>query len=508
MKRLLPNRNWSMPVDNPPASGLADRFSLHSILFLSLLAYGIMAVWFPLMPNVSMIPPGDIRTFAPTLLGGLAYAALVVGLFALLMLGFQRAYREGAGARPLLFILLGATLLALPLLWSYPVNATDIFGYVIRGRIASAYGESPFSSPAAAFVGDPFMPLVGEWAGATTPYGPLWEIVATVLTAISGDSLLLGVLLFKCLALAAFLVTAGVIWQLLPEGRGRVAFTLLWAWNPGLLLTFVLDGHNDALMLMWLALGVWLGRRGRPAAGLGVMVLAALTKPVAVLALPFFILGFLHELPTSQARVRFGAISMGGALLLTWVAFIPWAGTGDLLRVPIDLALRLVQEATGGAGFSPAVWVYMILGQRVPIETIGATGRIIFAGMGLWLVWLGWRGRFSLRGVAEIFYGYVLTALNFRIWYAVWPFPWLLLDAGRLAVDGGDDGRRADYRLRVGFWFLLTSQLSVVLYGHARAFMLGGDQVMAHLIGVPFVFGLPWLLAMWPGWLSRPFHAA
>ena len=107
-----------MPVDNPPAPALADRFSLHSILFLSLLGYGIMAVWFPLKPNVSMIPPGDIRTFAPTLLGGLGYAALVIGLFALLMLGFQRANREGAGARSLRFILLGATLLALPLLWA------------------------------------------------------------------------------------------------------------------------------------------------------------------------------------------------------------------------------------------------------------------------------------------------------------------------------------------------------------------------------------------------------
>ena len=32
-------------------------------------------------------------------------------------------------------------------------------------------------------------------------------------------------------------------------------------------------------MLLWLVLGYWLGRRGRPAAGLAVMALAALTKP-------------------------------------------------------------------------------------------------------------------------------------------------------------------------------------------------------------------------------------
>ena len=482
----------------------ATRPSLPVILLLSAAGYGLMAWWFPLGPSVALSPPADIRAFAPTLLGGIVYAALVAAQFGLLVMAFRRAEREEAGARPLLFILAGGLLLALPLLWAYPINATDIFGYVIRGRIASAYGESPFSSPAAAFVGDPFMPLVGEWAGLTTPYGPLWELLAAGLTAISGDNLLLGVLLFKGLALTAFLATAVLIWRLLPAGASRVAYTLLWAWNPGLLMTFILNGHNDAMMIFWLMLGFWVARRGKPTAGFLVMVLAALTKPVAVLALPFFFIGEWRDLSGGRARARFAGMVVVGSALLAWLAFLPWAGEGGPLRAPLDLALRLVSEATGGAGFSPAVWVYMVLRRRVSIETIGTGTQVLFALFALWLVWLGLRGRAALRGAADIFFGYLAGALNFRIWYAVWPFPWLLLDAARASADA----ERAAYRLRVGLWFLLLAQLSVVIYGHIRVFALGGDQVAAHLLGVPIVFGLPWLLALLPPRLSRPVHDA
>lgn len=472
------------------------RLSLRAILLISTAIYGLMAWWFPLGPNADLSPPADIRTFAPTMLAGCIYALLVVAQFALLALAFRRAKQDGAGERPLLFILAGSLLLALPLLWTYPINATDIFGYVIRGRIASFYGESPFSVPPTAFVGDPFMPLVDEWAGLTTPYGPLWELIATGLTAFSGDSLLWGVLMFKGLALAAFTFTAVLIWSLLPGGPARAAYTLLWAWNPGLLLTFVMNGHNDAVMLLWLVLGWWVARRGRPAVGFLVMVLAALTKPVAVLALPFFFIGEWRNLPDGRARARFAGLAIAGSILLAWLAFWPWADEGDVLRAPLDLAQRLVNEATGGAGFSPAVWVYMALGQNVSFKTIGTVAQALFAGFALWLVWLALRGRSPLRGSADIFFGYLAGALNFRIWYAVWPLPWLLLDAG--GVPAGAGAARAAYRLRVGLWFLLTAQLSVVVYGHVRVYLLGGDQVLAHFIGVPFVFLLPWLLALLP----------
>ena len=126
----------------------------------------------------------------------------------------------------------------------------------------------------------------------------------------------------------------------------------------------------------------------------------------------------------------------------------------------------------------------------MPIESIGAVLRGLFVALIGWVLWRGWRGRPAVRGAADLAFGYLAQALSFRIWYAAWPFPWLLLD------ESDDDA--AAYRLRVGLWFLLLAQLSVVFYGHLRVAVWGGDHVPAHLVGVPLVFGLPWLLARWP----------
>jgi hypothetical protein len=492
-----------MPLTDNSALRAAGRLPLPALIILSAAGYGLLWLWFPLAPHAARIPPADIRSLAPGLIDGLAYALLLIALFVLLNRLFHRLREEQLGRRPLLVILGASALFAAPLLFTYPINATDIFGYVIRSRVASVYGENPYTTPPSAFVDDPFAPLIGEWAGETAPYGPVWELVAAGMTTTNND-LFISVLLFKGLSLACFLTMGALIWSLLPSGPSRAAYTILWAWNPALLLTFVVNGHNDALMLLWLLLGLWLGRRGRYAPGFLVMTLAALTKPVAVLALPFFFIGFLRELPSAPARLRFTATVLPLAALLAWLAFLPWAGPGEYLRAPVELTLRLVREATSSAGFSPAVWSYMLLGRQLSIEAIGGALRALFVVFVLWLLWRAWRGRSPLRGAADSFFGYMAQALSFRIWYAAWPFPWLLLDAGEKDGAAGAEARSPDYRLRVGLWFLLLSQLSVIVYGHLRVYVLGGDQTAAHLIGVPFTFLLPWLLALWPARLSWP----
>jgi hypothetical protein len=79
----------------------------------------------------------------------------------------------------------------------------------------------------------------------------------------------------------------------------------------------------------------------------------------------------------------------------------------------------------------------------------------------------------------------LFQAFKFRIWYASWPLPWLLLDT---------DGPRG--RLTAGIWFLLTAQLSVFVYSHLWHLVFDFEHVWTHLIGVPFTFLLPPLAAL------------
>ena len=485
------------------------RQNLIWLTFLSLVGYLILVLWMPLWFWFNHLPLPDIRTFTPSPPTAILYALWLCGMFFVYWLAFRTIRWGKRPLRPgsvqtfsLPHILITTSLFAMLLWQTFPYNATDVYRYVIRGRIQSAYDESPFATPPNQFPDDPFADFAGEWADAASPYGPVWELTAGLLTRLSGENLLAGLLLFKGLAALSFLVNTVLIWLLLAQQKTAVrsAYTLLWAWNPALLLIFIADGHNDGLMIMWLLLGLLISRRGYATAGFLVMLLAPLTKPIGILALPFFFLAAIRSLPDWKTRGKFTlSISLGAVILMT-IAFLPFGS-------PLDLVERLLREISAVPGFSIAVmllFITQLFGQPVSmtlLSTIGGVLMITAVFMGIWLLWRTWQGRSPLRSTADIFGTYILQALSFRIWYAAWPFPWLLLDdvygEDNACTEPGRNGRFS-YRLRVGLWFLLTSQLSVLIYGHVRVYALGGSQMAAHLIGVPFTFGLPFLLAKRP----------
>jgi hypothetical protein len=360
---------------------------------------------------------------------------------------------------------------------------------------------------------EPYAVLAGEWAGKTTPYGPVWEIFAAGVAVISPDNLLLALILLKGLALLFHLTIGGLIWLSL---KGRTAAfqasrTALWVWNPALLLIFVVDGHNDALMLLWLVLGWWLMTRQRWQLAMLIMVLAPLSKLIGLLAPPFFFLAALRRMEGLAAKVRFFVITAVGWLALIWLFFLPFGP-------PLSLVRRLLDEAGSGGEFSFLALIFLIgrdlFGAGITLESIELATRIaagLFLLLFLWLLWRTLHGRSPLRSTADTFFGYVVQSFVFRIWYTAWNFPWLLLDDSEPetaddAVDDLDDAdhrhlfslrrlRTAEGRMYVGFWFLFTAQLSVIIYGQLRTSLLGGQHVYAHLIGIPFTFLLPLVLA-------------
>jgi hypothetical protein len=456
------------------------RSPLAPIALLILAGYLLLAIFFPLLSHYDRAPTLDVRTFAPSLLAGLAYGLLLLLLFVAYALAAQLLGRSRATAS-LRFLVVTTAIFCLPLLLTYPINANDIYRYLIRGRISSHYGQSPFVQPPDAFANDPYLPLAGEWAGETSPYGPVWEGVAAGLAAVAGENLLAGLLLFKGLAALAHLVTTVFIWSSLetlpPAERARRA--LLWAWNPALLLLFVVDGHNDGLMLLWLLGAWWLLHQNRPLLALALLALGPLTKPIGALAIPFFLITWMRRpLPIRQKLSQL-VIGASVALLLSLLAFLPFGS-------PWALAGRLWREAGEAGGFS--VTALLILAGREadlspPVGLITGTATAFFLLAGAYILWRCWRGGSSLAGTAALFTAYIVQAFRFRIWYTVWPFPFLLLDP------------TAGHWLSASLWLLVTAQLSTILYGHLRVFLLGSSQLWAHLIGVPFTFGLPLLLA-------------
>jgi hypothetical protein len=460
------------------------------LVLLSLLGYFLLAFFFPLLPHYDRQPVGDIRSFAPGIVEGFLYALLLLVLFVLYWLLYQQTLdNPSLSLKAIIFVCL---LFSVPLLFMYPINANDVYRYVIRGLISSHYGLSPFEYAPADFGNALFPLLAGEWYDATSPYGPLWESLAFLVTSIGKENFLVNILMFKVVGLTSLITAGAILWMLVPLhtpqdsaiGNRRPAFTLLWALNPALLLTFVGNAHNDGLMILFLLSGWFIVSLGYRGPGFLLLLAASLFKPIAILAAPVVFLCSLKELNQNRERIIYLIWVFAGGTALLYLSFLPF---GD----PLPLVLRLLQEATAGASFSPLALIILITRKlNVPASLSGLAqlATAVFVVLYFWVLWRTWKGKSAESGLAVSFWGYIFQALNFRIWYASWPFPWLLLDA--ITEDGS-----AIRRLQAGIWFLVTSQLSVVLYGHFRLAFFGGDIFIAHLIGVLFVFFLPFALA-------------
>lgn len=458
--------------------------SFNVAIFLSIAGYVAIRVWFPLAPYFDTIPQLDIRSFSPSLIAGLGYGLLLIGMFWL----FWRLFRlVWEGKRPLSapFIFVISLIYGLILLNTYPINATDVYRYVIRGRVNSIHQQSQFEQPPDAFPDDPFTRYAGEWSRETTPYGPVWELVATAVTSLSQDNLHLGLLLFKGIGLLGLLGTGFVIWQLnanQPQER-RKALTLLWCWNPAIMLTFIVNAHNDALMILWLMIGIWFTHQKRLTIGLLCMVIAMLTKPIALLVLPFYYVANLRHFPTWRDRIQFSTITFLGSILIIGLAFLPFGS-------PLDLVTRLARESYSSAGFSMTALVLLInqalstIVSPTLVLQVAQAGFIVFL---LWEVWLGVNGRSAHLAAQDSLVGYIFQAANFRLWYAIWLLPWSLISQSST--------EKISYRLKAAMWFLVTAQLSPIIFGHLRVYVLGGSHLWAHLLAIPFMFGLPFILA-------------
>ncbi|MCA9928556.1 MAG: hypothetical protein KC419_08765, partial [Anaerolineales bacterium] len=147
--------------------------------------YLLIRLWFPLPPYFNRVPQLDLRAFSPSLSAGFGYGLLLLILFGVYWQTFQWARQHMVAPA----FIVGSTLFfGLLLLNSYPINATDVYRYVIRGRVAAVYGQSQFVVPPDAFPNDRFAHFAGEWSGETSPYGPVWEGIATAVAAVSQDN--------------------------------------------------------------------------------------------------------------------------------------------------------------------------------------------------------------------------------------------------------------------------------------------------------------------------------
>ncbi len=397
----------------------------------------------------------------------------------------------------LVTVLLGLTLVCLPI-GKGPL-AQDMGLYGLYGRMVVTYHVNPYVVAATAFPNDLFQVLiVNPQTVGTAPYGPLWIDGSALVAFLAQNSIANLLLDLRLIGLAVHLANTALIWALLTRLKPevRVSATLLYAWNPVVLLLSVSMMHLEGVVVLFGLLAFFFLQRNVWMMAWVFMLLAALTHPFFLFLLPLFLHIMLKEVRTAYIGRRFfwwlgiGSIS----LLVVGLTYAPyWQGWGqegllaylrqtflpDTAMNSLDAALRSMPIPLSSgvlAGISPAHWAMAVL--------------ILVGCVLLFVLWFA-----DTLALGLLFSGWLLVLLVILMpiywpWYAIPPLALALCS-----------GRRGATLLTV----LLT--LSALL---SSFFLLGpapwsGQALLT--MGLPFLLW-GWLLFFSTTWqMTRPEEA-
>ncbi len=159
------------------------------------------------------------------------------------------------------YIWIGAILVGIIYVLTPSTLSHDAGVYAGYGRIIVTYHANPYYTPLSAFPHDPLLQL-DDWRDAVAAYGPLWLIVCALSTFVAGSSILHYIFFYRILGLIAHLLNVWLVTSILRKSkrspRTVVLGTLLYAWNPLVLLESGLGGHNDTVMMTCILFGILL----------------------------------------------------------------------------------------------------------------------------------------------------------------------------------------------------------------------------------------------------------
>ncbi|HEY3702684.1 MAG TPA: polyprenol phosphomannose-dependent alpha 1,6 mannosyltransferase MptB [Acidimicrobiales bacterium] len=309
-----------------------------------------------------------------------AYTGLTILVATWLWVGW--AVRRGGGpSRPDLQWMLGGW--SVPLLLGAPLYSRDVYSYVAQGRMAEL-GINPYLHGPLSLGDGPYLDAVSHvWRATPAPYGPLFVGIASVVTRVFPGPL--SAAFGMRLAVLPGVVLLAVFLPRLARQNGVPEQVALWlgVLNPLVLLHLVAGGHNDALMLGLVVVGLVLAGDDQPVAGIVVCTLAGAVKGPALLAVVYIAADLVRSREGWSARGRTAAfcaaLAASTLAVVTWLVGYGWGwlsavGTPGRVRSALApswaLGHALARLGLGSDGVPVARWLCLVAAAVVMVELL------------------------------------------------------------------------------------------------------------------------------------------
>lgn len=359
-------------------------------------------------------------------------AVVLVGLAALFEAWLRLRPRPGVPTAPTAtWALWSAPMLLVP-----PLFSRDAYSYAAQGLVVSR-GMDPYQTGPIAVPG-PYADQVDPlWLFTPAPYGPLALQVQRIIVELTGGQALLAAIAMRLPALVAVGVIAWALVRLADRmGVSRDQAAWLGVFNPLVLIHLVGGGHNDAMMIALVVVGLLFATDGRWVAGSLAVAAGAGFKQTAVLALVGVVgLAYRHargqsgEAPVSSAvdqrayvriAARVGVVAFVGFAVLTVVTGLGWGWIPNM-SVPGSVLSFLSPVTMTGAGLSwalgavgvPQAWASAAL---PAVQGLGAAAMLVALG---WITWVLAPRRPVLAAAAALL-AFTFGGPTVYPWYVLW----------------------------------------------------------------------------------------
>ncbi len=402
---------------------------------------------FPALPhllaNVSWLNISDTTTSANVLLSFILLAlASGVALIASRLGGHVIQERLSRIDKLLFFWLIllgtgvfGLTMLVAPIgltIFSQDMLTYGLYGHMVVLQHANPYGTLPTSQ-------DILQTLVG--VKATTPYGPVWTDISVLLALfIKNDigSIASTILVFRVLGLVAHLLNVALLWAILTRAKPemRLSATLLYAWNPLILLFGIAEMHQEIVLICILLAAILFFQRNSPTVGWVFVLLASLLNFLWLPLLPLFFRLMLRQ--SRVLRIGHRLLWWGGMLLISLVvvilAYAPYWHAIGFTGLVVQLQHTFLQDTPVNSLDAallrlPIASTWLVRPHNWSFFVLGLTG--IFLLLGLWLA--------DTLELVALFSSWLLLMLGVLLpiywpWYLIAPLVLALCSTNRRTI--------------------------------------------------------------------------
>jgi hypothetical protein len=317
-----------------------------------------------------------------------------------------------------------------------PHLSQDIFSYMAHGYLGQLPDGNPFLLSASAAGNTAIGPQLAAYGWrpegviAITPYGVLWTRLEMVVMGITSD-VQTALLLLKALVVAASLGTAFLIWCFLERTNPRFQMlgTLTYLWNPLVVVEFAGEGHNDAVLIVFVLATLVACAAMRPMVSVFALLLGILVKYLPAMFAPA-LLAYLW-------RTRLGT---GRLALQIMIGVLVGVGVAAILYLPLwagsETFHGLVARGQPMSSASPVGVVNWFL-MRTPFRSLSGPLTLAFVTVPAlgFMLWASIRVR-DIVGLAPAF---AQVSLAFVLVASPDYWPWYLALSVALAAAASPD---------------------------------------------------------------------